>query len=184
MLSRSTGEAELCALEPWQAGEFAAYTARNRPHLAPWLPWASSIVDEVSARAFLQRYADATARDAGRIYALRLGGEMVGGSLFRVFDPGQSLCEIGVWISSEQQGRGLVTRTVIAMLDWAVHERGIRRVEWHCVPGNEPSRALARRLGFTRDGVLRQSFEYAGHVHDIEVWSMLADEWAARNHAA
>jgi ribosomal-protein-serine acetyltransferase len=177
MLSRQIGEAELRTLEPWQAAEFATYTARNRAHLGPWLPWATAIVDEDSARAFLQRYADGTAGDGCRIYALWLDDQMVGGTLFRVFEPDQSLCEIGVWLSPEHQGRGLVTRAVRAMVDWAVHERGIRRIEWHCVPENQPSRKVAERLGFSLDGVLRQSFEYAGTVHDVEVWSVLADEW-------
>jgi ribosomal-protein-serine acetyltransferase len=175
MLSKQIGEAELRALEPWQAADFAAYTARNRSHLAPWLPWASFIVDDETAREFLQRYADATARDGARIYGLWLDGELIGGTLFRVFEPAQSLCEIGVWISAPLQGRGLVTRAVSAMVDWPVHERGIRRVEWRCVPDNEPSRRLATRLGFRLDGVLRQAFEHADQVHDLEVWSLLAE---------
>ncbi|MCW2752343.1 MAG: family N-acetyltransferase [Aeromicrobium sp.] len=178
MLTRQINEAELRALEPWRAAEFAIYTAQNRSDLAPWLPWAASIVDEQTAREFLQRYADATARDGGRIFGLWLDDELVGGTLFRVFEPGQSLCEIGVWLSVDHQGRGLVTDAVRTMIDWAVRERGIRRVEWHCVPNNEPSRKLAARLGFQLDGVLRQAFEYDDRVHDIEVWSLLADDWA------
>ena len=59
MLGFGLGDrAELRALEPWQAAEFAAHVDRARAHLAPWLPWASVVVDEDSARAFLQRYAD------------------------------------------------------------------------------------------------------------------------------
>lgn len=47
--------AELRPLEPWQAAEFAAHVAAARDHLAPWLPWARTVVDTESARAFLQR---------------------------------------------------------------------------------------------------------------------------------
>ncbi|MBB3040833.1 GNAT family N-acetyltransferase [Nocardioides soli] len=176
MLSRQVGDAELRPLEPWEAATFAAFTARHREHLGPWLPWARSIVDEESAHAFLQRYADATARDGGRIYALWRDGEMVGGTLFRVFEPAASTCEVGVWLSPEATGRGLVTRAVEAMVAWAVDVRGIRRVEWHCVPENLPSRAVARRLGFTHEGTLRQAFEHDGRLWDVEVWALLAAE--------
>ena len=176
MLSRTIGEAELRALEPWQAAEFAAYTARHRDHLAPWLPWARSIVDEETARAFLQRYADATALDGGRIYALWLDGEMVGGTLFRIFEPAVGVCEIGVWLSPAVTGRGLVTRAVAAMVEWAVDVRGMRRVEWRCVPDNLPSKAVAERLGFRLDGVLREAFLYDGRAQDLEVWSLLASD--------
>jgi RimJ/RimL family protein N-acetyltransferase len=78
--------AELRALEPWQAAEFAAFVDRARAHLAPWLPWATSITGPGPAHEFLQHYADDQARDGGRIYGIWLGGVLVGGTLFRVFD--------------------------------------------------------------------------------------------------
>jgi RimJ/RimL family protein N-acetyltransferase len=176
MLSTTIGDAELRALEPWQAGEFAAFTERHRAHLKPWLPWAAFIVDEESSRQFLQRYADATAHDGGRIYALWRDGEMLGGTLFRVFEPQHGTCEIGVWLVPDATGQGLVGRAVEAMVAWAVDVRGMRRVEWCCVPENEPSKAVARRLGFVHEGTRRQAFEYDGRVWDLEVWALLASQ--------
>ncbi|WDZ84158.1 GNAT family N-acetyltransferase [Micromonospora cathayae] len=172
-----TDRASLHPLEPWQAEEFAAFVERARPHLAPWLPWARSITDVAGARGFLTRYADGQAGDIRRIYAIRSDGEMVGGTLFRVFDVDQGVCEIGVWLAPEASGQGLVTRAVRIMIDWAFRDRGMHRVEWRVVPHNEPSRAVARRLGMTREGVLRQSFLFGGERLDVEVWSLLAPEW-------
>ena len=176
MLSTPIGDAELRPLEPWQAAELAAYTERHRAHLKPWLPWAAFIVDEETARQFLQRYADATAADGARIYALWRDGEMVGGTLYRIFEPRRHTCEIGVWLSPEATGQGLVTRAVQVMIDWAVDVRGMRRIEWCCVPENEPSRAVARRLGFVHEGTARQAFEHEGRVWDLETWALLASE--------
>jgi RimJ/RimL family protein N-acetyltransferase len=166
--------AELRALEPWQAAEFADHVERARAHLAPWLPWATTVVDEASARAFLQRYAEERARDGGRVYGIWLGGELAGGTLFRVFDTRFGVCEVGVWLAPQAEGRGLVTRAARRMIEWAVRERGMARVEWRCVPTNERSIAVAKRLGMTRDGVLREAFPHQGVRHDVEVWSLLA----------
>jgi ribosomal-protein-serine acetyltransferase len=178
MLSAPLGDgAELRPLEPWQAAELAAYTDRVRPHLTPWLPWAHSVVDTDSAGRFLQRYADHQAADGGRIYGIWLDGVLVGGTLFRVFDAEGGVCEIGVWLAPEAQGRGLVTRAASLMIDWAVRVRGLSRVEWLCSPANQPSRAVARRLGMTHEGVLRSVFRMNGVRHDLEVWAVLADEW-------
>jgi ribosomal-protein-serine acetyltransferase len=168
--------AELRALEPWRAGEFAAYVERHRAHLAPWLPWATSITDADGARRWLQAYADRQAADTGRIYGIWLDGVLVGGALFRVFDADAGVCEIGVWLAPDAQGRGLVTKAAQTMIDWAIRERGIARVEWHTVPDNVRSRAVARRLGMTCDGVLREAFELNGTRHDVEVWSLLATD--------
>jgi ribosomal-protein-serine acetyltransferase len=178
MLSYSLGDgAELRALEPWQAADFAELIEQNRPHFAPWLPWARSITDVTLAREFLQRYADRQARDEGRIYGLWIDGTLTGGTLFRIFDTYTSTCEVGVWLAAAAQGRGLITRAVRRMIDWAVFERGMNRVEWRTIPSNTRSLAVAKRLGMTQDGVLRQAFPLDGVQQDVEVWALLAADW-------
>jgi RimJ/RimL family protein N-acetyltransferase len=171
-----TDHARLRALEPWRAAEFAAFVDQHRAHLAPWLPWATRIRTTEDARAFLQRYADRQAADTGRIYGIWLDDVLVGGTLFRVFDTGARVCELGVWLAPGAQGRGLVTRAARSMIDWAIGERGMARVEWLTVPDNTRSVAAARRLGMTRDGLLREAFELHGVRKDVEVWSLLATE--------
>jgi ribosomal-protein-serine acetyltransferase len=174
-----TDDAELRALEPWRAGEFAAFVAEHRAHLAPWLPWATRIQTTEDARVFLQRYADRLATDSGRIYGIWLDGRLAGGTLFRVFDAAARVCEVGVWLAPRAQGRGLVTRAAQLMIEWAIEERGMARVEWLTVPDNTRSVAAARRLGMTRDGLLREAFELHGVRKDVEVWSLLAAEHKA-----
>jgi ribosomal-protein-serine acetyltransferase len=178
LTSTLQGGAELRALEPWQASEFAEFVARNRAHLAPWLPWATRITDAAGARDFLRAYADRAAADEGRIYGIWLDDVLVGGTLFRVFDAAGGVCEIGVWLAPEAQGRGLINRAARLMIDWAI-SRGIARVEWHTVPDNVRSKAAAQRLGMTREGVLRQAFELNGVRHDVEIWSLLATDHKA-----
>lgn len=76
-------------------------------------------------------------------------------------------------------GKGLVTRAAWTLVDWAIEVRGIHRVEWVVSSDNEPSIAVARRLGMSKDGVLRESYPYRGRRHDEEIWSVLAPEWRA-----
>ncbi|PJE94981.1 RimJ/RimL family protein N-acetyltransferase [Streptomyces carminius] len=178
MLSTPLGDgAALCPLEPWQAAELAAYTDRVRDHLTPWLPWAHSVTDTASARAFLQRYADEQAADRGRLYGIRLGGALVGGMMFRLFDVREGSCELGAWLAPEAQGRGLVTTAAHRMIDWAVGDRGIARVEWLVSPANGPSIAVAKRLGMTYEGTLRSVFAMGGRRQDLQVWALLGEEW-------
>ena len=180
MLSLDLGDGlALTPLEPWQAAEFAAFVDAERGHLAPWLPWGRFVRDEESARGFLQRYADGTATDGRRIYALRVDAGILGGTLFRVFEPDSGLCEVGVWLAAAAQGHGYVSRAVTAMLDWALLERGLHRAEWHCVPENVASRGVAERLGMTLEGTLRESWEHDGRRWDTQVWALLAPEWRA-----
>ncbi|WP_151774406.1 GNAT family N-acetyltransferase [Streptomyces abyssomicinicus] len=169
--------ARLRPLEPWQAPEFLAHIDRARPLVDPWIPWASLTTDLASARSTLQRYADLSSSDSGRIYGIWLDGVLVGGVMFTRFDASSGVCEIGCWLEEAGQGRGLVTRACRTLIDWAFTERGMSRVEWWVASGNTRSIAAARRLGMTRDGVLRQRYPHRGVRHDSEVWSVLAQEW-------
>lgn len=185
MLSRHLSNvAELRPLEPWQADEFFAHIERARDHIAPWVPIPHRVVDVATARAWLQRYADMQARDAGRVYGIWLSDHMageaatlVGGVMFPQFDAATGNCEVGVWLEPSAEGRYLVTTACVSLIDWAVNVRGIMRVEWHASPDNDRSRAVARRLGMTREGVLRSAFVNGGERQDTEVWSVLAGEW-------
>jgi ribosomal-protein-serine acetyltransferase len=181
MLSLDLGDGvTLAPLEPWQAAEFAAFVDSERAFLEPWLPFAVFITDTASAAKFLQRYADNAASDGPRIWCLRQNGAMVGGTLFKEFDPKYGVCEVGVWLAEDAQGKGTITRAVTAMLDWAVGVRGMHRVEWRCSPDNLASRSAAQRLGMTLEGTLREAFEHDGRQQDMEVWALLAPEWRAR----
>ncbi|WP_228975645.1 GNAT family N-acetyltransferase [Streptomyces sp. DH12] len=178
MLTLPLGDdAWLGPLEPWQAQEFLEHIDRARPSVDPWIPWATYSTDLESAKAVLQRYADRLAGDTGRIHGIRSGGTLVGGVMFTRFDSDSGVCEVGCWLERAGEGRGLVTRACRALVDWAFRERGMSRVEWWVASGNTRSIEVARRLGMTRDGVLRQHSSYRGERLDIEVWSVLADEW-------
>ncbi|WP_329118988.1 GNAT family N-acetyltransferase [Streptomyces sp. NBC_01465] len=171
--------AQLRPLEPAHAQEFLDHIDRARPNVDPWIPWATFSPDLESATATLQRYADRQAADTGRIYGIWLDGTLVGGVMFPHFDAASGTCEIGCWTEEAGQGLGLVKQASQALIDWAFVERGMSRVEWHASSRNTRSIEAARRLGMTRDGVLRSSTMYRGERLDIEIWSVLSDEWPA-----
>jgi ribosomal-protein-serine acetyltransferase len=168
-----SGEAELRPLEPRHAAEFAAHLARARDELVPRLPHRVAVADERGAREWLA--GRAAARDGG-VQGLWLDGVLVGGALFRTFDTRTGTCDLGVWLEAEASGHGLVTRTARHMINGALG-RGMHRVEWHSVPADVRSIAVAKRLGMTFEGVLREAFPFGEDRYDVQVWSLLAREW-------
>ncbi|MFE7774658.1 GNAT family N-acetyltransferase [Streptomyces sp. NPDC057445] len=184
MFSISLGDgAELGPIGPWQSEEFLAHVDRAREYTGPWVPFTVRVTDLESARTFLQDFADKQAADTGWLWTIRLDGTIVGGVLFRIFDTMTECCEVGVWLEPSAAGRGLITRAVEHIVDWAVDERGMHRVEWLASSANHRSVRTAERLGFSRDGVLRESFPWQGVRHDMEVWSVLAPDWRKRPRA-
>ncbi|WP_043468708.1 GNAT family N-acetyltransferase [Kitasatospora sp. MBT66] len=169
--------AELRPLEPWQASEYLEHIERGRAHIDAWINWAGLATDLDSARTVLQNYADRQAADTARLYGIWLDGTLVGGVMFVRFDAKGGTCEIGVWTEPAAQGRGLVSSAVRHLIDYAFTVRGMHRIEWHNRPDNLRSRAVAQRMGFTLEGVLRESYLHAGVHQDGEVWSLLTHEW-------
>ncbi|MFB4262931.1 GNAT family N-acetyltransferase [Nonomuraea sp. GTA35] len=181
MFATSLGDdgAVLRPLEPWRAEEFLAHMERGREFIGRFIALPDAVVDQASSRAFLQAYADKAAADTARIYGIWKDGTLVGGVLFRTMDVKMGTAEAGCWLEPAAAGKGLVTRAARLIIDWAVEERGIHRVEWLAAAANQASIAVARRLGMTRDGVLRESYLHRGERFDVEVWSVLAPDWRA-----
>ena len=154
MFAISLGDdgAELRPLEPWQAEEFLAHMDRGREFVGSTSPSRDVVADLDSARAFLGSYAEKAANDAGRIYGIWTGGTLVGGVLFRTFDVDVRHLRGGLLAGAPAVGKGLVTRACRVIIDWAVEERGIHRVEWHASADERASIAVARRLGMTPRG--------------------------------
>ena len=130
-----------------------------------------------SARSFLTSFADGRAADNRRLFGVWTDGELVGGVLFPSINARSGIAELGVFLAAPARGQGIVTRAVEAMIVWAFEERGLRRLEWRCAPGNEPSRAIPKRLGFTHEGTLREVFKVRDRYDDLEVWALLREEW-------
>lgn len=182
MFGRTLGSdgAQLRPLEPWRAEEFFAHMERGRDFIGQHIGFADAAKDLASARDLLEGYADKAAADTGRIFGIWLDDVLVGGVLVRVMDVRQGRAEIGCWLEPAGVGKGLVTRAATLLVDHLIRERGVHRVEWLVSSANAPSIAVARRLGLTRDGVLRSYSAHRGVRQDVEVWSVLAREWESR----
>ena len=88
-------------------------------------------------------------------------------------------CEIGFWIVGARRRQGLAAAAVARLLNWLFDERGFERVEMTTTPDNARLRALARRLGFVEEGVLRaRNFERGRRV-DLIAFGLLREEWPA-----
>ncbi|MGW4443068.1 GNAT family N-acetyltransferase [Streptomyces sp. NPDC004682] len=181
MYATSLGDdgAELRPMEVWHAEAMFAAIDGARDFIGQYVGLPDAVPDLDGARAYLKRYADKRATDSGSLHGIWLDGQLVGGLLFRIWDTETGTCEAGCWLVPEVAGRGLVTRGMRVLLDWAFDERGMHRVEWQVAPANQPSVNVARRLGMSREGVLRENFPYRGVRQDTEIWSVLAPEWRA-----
>jgi len=62
---------------------------------------------------------------------------------------------------------------------WRAFELGYRRYEWKCDALNALSRAAARRLGFSFEGLFRQAVIYKGRSRDTAWYAVIDADWPA-----
>lgn len=170
--------AELRILEARHAAEFLQYVEQNREFLGRWLRWGDEITTVEEAEAFLRRGVTRYAEDGLPWVGIWCDGEMVGGVLFFPVESRILGTEVGYWLGERVAGRGLATRAVSAMLDYAFEALGLHRVALQAEVGNEKSIAVARRLGFTEEGIRRAAGVNQGRYVDMMAFSLLAEEWA------
>jgi RimJ/RimL family protein N-acetyltransferase len=147
-------------LRPKQVGDGAITSAavnETWEELHRWMRWAENPADfSVEAMEIRNRRVMAS-------FLLRDGIELVGietatGSTviwcgLHDIDWQGRQCDTGFWVRKSAQGRGFATEATNALVRYAFGALGMRRIGLTHSAGNEPSRRIAERLGFSFEGI-------------------------------
>lgn len=109
--------------------------------------------------------------------ARREDDRMVGTVTLFQIEPANRRGEIGFALGRAAWGQGLMREALTALLDFAFGRLGLNRIEADVDPRNVRSLAALERLGFRREGLLRERHIVAGEVQDSVMLGLLAREW-------
>ncbi|MFP4283850.1 MAG: GNAT family N-acetyltransferase [Opitutales bacterium] len=170
-------QTHLRLLGPEDAPSLARTIDRDREHLRAWLPWVDDSRGADTPRRHIELWAHGFARGSG--FSVGIFHEMLLAGVigFHGFDVLNRVTSIGYWLGKPFTGRGLMTGSVAALLDYAVFDRRMNRIFIRCATGNRPSRAIPERLGFVHEGTQREAEWLYDHFVDLELYSILAREW-------
>lgn len=133
------------------------------------------------AREFLLDHAPAAWADGSQwIFAVESQG-YAGNIALR--DEGSGRAEIAYGAHPAARGSGAMERALRLLLEWGFTEKALRTVIWRADVGNWASRKTAWRLGFTLDGMLRQSHVSRGEIVDAWLGTLRAGEPRTPSHA-
>ncbi|HVP53527.1 MAG TPA: GNAT family protein [Candidatus Eisenbacteria bacterium] len=100
-------------------------------------------------------------------FAIEYDGEAAGGVGFLLGrDIARMSAEMGYWLSEEYWGRGIATRVVAAMSDWAFEYYNLTRVFAMAFAHNAASIRVLEKAGFEREGLMRRSAIKNGVILD------------------
>lgn len=153
--------------------KFLEAARRSRAFLRRWSPPPGTAA---AYRAYMRRLGKPS--HEGRFVVLRESGDLVG--VINVSEivrgPFRS-AYLGYYAFVPHAGRGYMTEALTLALRWAFGGLRLHRVEANIQPGNQPSRALVRGLGFRREGFSRRYLKVVGRWRDHERWALVAEDW-------
>ena len=76
---------------------------------------------------------------------------------------------IGFDVARDRWGEGIASESVGAVIEFAFDQLGVHRVEADVISSNEPCLAVLERLGFEREGRLKERLYIKGSFHDIDL---------------
>ncbi len=170
-------ETELRPLEPAHARHIYQLIDQSRVHLRQWMPWVDATTSVEASEEFVRASLTQAMENGGWNAGIWYKGQLAGIIGFHEINWNHRSVGIGYWLGEKFQGNGLITSALRAMLDYAMIELNLHRVEIRCATGNKRSRAVPERLGFILEGIIREAeLLPAGYV-DHAVYGMLQQEW-------
>ena len=171
-------------LQPDDAEAILDTVTQNYEHLKPFTHWITPDYSLRSATEFIER----SDRDREERRTLELGifdqNQFVGSIGFVNFDWAAKKTEIGYWISKAYEGKGIVCAACKRLIRFAFDELDLKRIEIRSSTENRRSVAIPERLGFIKEGVLRQATLCDGKLHDLAIYGLLRAEWTSEDGSA
>lgn len=168
---------ELQLLQPHHAEELFYLVDSNRQHLRKWLPWVDSISSPEHYKQIIHHWLQQFAEYSSLNLGIRYKNILVGCISLNHIDWFNYQTSIGYFLGEGFQGNGIMVRSTFALIHYTFHELKLHRIEISCGEHNWKSRAIPEKIGFIREGVLREGERLNNRFHNLIVYSMLAHEW-------
>lgn len=171
---------QLKLLERKHALELFKLVDSNRTHLRQWLPFVDDYQSVSAANQFIGRNRETIGGKTRLLMGIWSGESLAGVITYDYIDWSNRAVLIGFWLGNSFERRGIVTRACIALIDLAMNELRLNRVEIFCAYENTRCRSVPERLGFKQEGVSRERERVRDRFVDTVSYSMLASEWKNR----
>lgn len=114
---------------------------------------------------------------------VEIDGSIVGNVSLKNINQNMFTAEIAYGIGEDYQGRGYGKQAVSLLLSNAFQETELRKIVAHVHDKNIPSLKLLDRIGFKREGLLREQYLINGEPANEFAFGMLKREWLQINYS-
>jgi len=148
----------------------------NRAHLRPWLPF----VDRMQTVEFAENFVKGTMQrhkdDNEYAFVIIENEKLIGRIGVYKIDNQNKIGEIGYWIVEGYQGKGIVTKSCEAIIDFCFSDLLLNRIEIKCGTENIKSKMIPEKLNFKKEGVIRQGELLYDKFIDLNLYALLKSD--------
>lgn len=149
----------------------------SRKTLRRFLPWVDYNTSEEHSLRFIELMLQKADEQEAVAFGIWHNGALCGVIDLHGWDHILQKAEIGYWLGNVHQGKGIVTEACRALVEYAFSTLRLNKLEVRFVLQNEKSAQIPIKLGFAREGILRQSAKLHGQYVDMVVMGMLRHDW-------
>ncbi|WP_207515456.1 GNAT family N-acetyltransferase [Longitalea luteola] len=149
----------------------------NRQYLREWLPWVDHLRTVEDFRKYINSSKQRYAGNVEMGFVILQKHVMIGRIGLYNIDHNNKNASIGYWLAQDFTGKGIITRCCKVIIDEGFARLKLNRIEIRAATANVKSQAIPERLGFKREGIIRQGEFVNNQFVDLYVYSMLKEEW-------
>lgn len=166
-------------LEPADAAaQFAVFSDPEVMRYWSSAPWTEIAQAEGAIEQALEGYRNGHSLRFG--IELAATGELIGNVTLYAFYTMNRRCEIGYILGRKHWGQGYAAEALTAAIEHGFAQLDLNRIEADIDPRNAASGKVLERLGFQREGFMRERWIVNGEVCDSVYYGLLRRDWDAR----
>ncbi len=149
----------------------------NRKHLSEFLPWVSNMQSVDDFQQYIESCEMLYRQGKEVSFVILLNEVAVGRIGLHHLNVDNKNASIGYWLTQKAEGMGIIIRSCRRLISYGFDELNLHRIEIKAAVKNVKSCAIARKLNFKEEGILREAELVNGIFMDLVLFSMLKNEW-------
>jgi ribosomal-protein-serine acetyltransferase len=149
----------------------------NREMLQQWLIWVPLTKSKTDIEEFIDKSQKEYSKKNGMQMGLWDQENLIGTIGLNNIDLVNNKASIGYWLSSDYQGKGAMAKAVKSLMAYGFDTLNLNKIELKIAKKNSKSKSIAERLGFQKEGLLRQDEYLNNEYYDYIIYSFLHEDW-------
>lgn len=152
------------------------FILRSDPKISEWLDREPCKSIEEAVIFIQEKVLDSLAKNEGILWGIELKespGKIIGATGFWRMDKAHYRAEIGYMLLSNYWQKGIMKEAVNVTIDWAFSKTDIHSIEANINPGNDPSAALLKSIGFKQEAYFKENYYFNGVFKDSIIFSLV-----------